>query len=346
VYFYRSRAEPSGIVSRDDLVLIKVNSQWDERGGTNTDLLRLLIAAIVKHPDGFTGEVVVVDNGQAQYGSTGKGGSFDYSHNNAEDQGQSVNKVAGAFGGHRVSSYLWDKITTTRVKEYSEGDDRDGYVVRDTPDQHTGALVAYPKFKTRDGTFISLKHGVWDPKSHTYDHTRPKLINMPVLKSHFIYGVTGAMKSYQGVVSDKLTASLGARAHFAVARGGLGTAMVETRFPSLSIVDAIWVNPKPQGGPPTKYDAAERTDVIIAGTDPVALDYWAAKHILMQVAKTKGYDNLKLIDPDNTAPKTFGHWLRLSQDEIKLAGYPTEIDERRMSVYVSEPGKPRAPKAP
>lgn len=346
LHFYRSRAEPSGIISRDDVVLIKVNSQWDERGGTNTDLLRLVIAAIVKHPDGFTGEVVVVDNGQAQYGATGLGGSFDYSRNNAEDITQSVNKVVSAFGGHRVSSYRWDGITTTRVQDYSAGDDKDGYVVADTPDQHTGALVSYPKFRTKHGTFISFKHGVWDPKTRTYDSSRPKVINMPVLKAHFIYGVTGAVKAYQGVVSDKLTASLGARAHVTVAAGGLGTEMAETRFPVLNIIDAIWVNAKPQGGPPTKYDAAERTNVIAAGIDPVALDYWAAKHILMQVAKAKGYENLAHIDPDNVTPRSFGHWLRLSMDEVKRAGYPTEIDERRMSVFLPEPGKPRTARAP
>lgn len=34
--------------------------------------------------------------------------------------------VADSFAGsHRVSTYLWDKITTTRVGEYSEGDHED-----------------------------------------------------------------------------------------------------------------------------------------------------------------------------------------------------------------------------
>jgi len=346
LYFYRTRMYPSGIIARDDVVIIKVNSQWDERGGTNTDLLRLLIAAIVKHPEGFTGEVIVADNGQAQYGSTGRGGSFDYTSNNAEDITQSVNKVVNAFGGHRVSSYLWDGITITRVKEYSAGDDKDGYVVAETPSQHTGALVSYPKFRTKFGTFISFKHGLWDPKSRTYDTNRPKVINMPVLKSHFIYGVTASVKHYQGVVSDKLTAQLGARAHVTVAAGGLGTEMAETRFPALNIIDAIWVNARPQGGPGTKYDAAERVNVIAAGIDPVALDYWAAKNVLMQVARAKSYENIAHIDPDNVSPRSFGHWLRLSMDEIKRAGFATEIDEQRMSVFVSEPRKSRTGKAP
>ena len=32
-----------------------------QRGGTNTDVLKGLIARILEHPDGFTGEVVVVE---------------------------------------------------------------------------------------------------------------------------------------------------------------------------------------------------------------------------------------------------------------------------------------------
>lgn len=74
-----------GIIGKNDIVIIKVNSQWDERGGTNTDLVKALVQAIVDHPQGFMGEVVIADNGQAQYGSTGKGGSLSYVRNNAKD---------------------------------------------------------------------------------------------------------------------------------------------------------------------------------------------------------------------------------------------------------------------
>jgi len=41
-----------GLIACDDTLIIKTNSQWDERGGTNTDLLKSLIKAIVEHPDG------------------------------------------------------------------------------------------------------------------------------------------------------------------------------------------------------------------------------------------------------------------------------------------------------
>jgi len=329
----------NGLIARDDVVLIKVNGQWDERGGTNTDLLKELIQAILDHPDGFIGEIIIADNGQAQYGSAGSGGSLSWSRSNAEDTSQSVQKVVDMFSeSHKVSTYLWDTITTRQVKEYVEDDMEDGYVVNTTANPRTGIMVSYPKFKTKFGTYVSFKLGIWDPKTKTYDGERLKVINVPVLKTHSIYSVTACVKHYMGVVSDKLTRSLGARAHNAVGTGGMGTEMVETRLPVLNIIDAIWVNAVPNYGPRTPYNIATRVNIIAASTDPVALDYWAAKYILMQVAELKGYSDSGSMDPDNLSAGSFGSWLRLSMDEIILAGYQSTMDEDHMNVHTSNFG--------
>jgi len=333
---YGRNKGPSGLIGRDDVVIIKVNSQWDERGGTNTDLVKALIEAILNHPDGFVGEIVVADNGQAQYGSGGFGGSFSWLRNNAENISQSIQSVVDFFAnkGYKVSTYLWDQITTKRVSEYFEGDMEDGYIVNTTRNPRTGIMVSYPKFRTAFGTYISFKYGVWDPETRTYHSERLKVINFPVLKTHSIYGVTACVKHYMGVVSDKLTARLGARAHDTVDDGGMGTEMVETRFPTLNIIDAIWINAIPRGGPSTSYDEATRVNIIAASIDPVALDYWAAKYILLEVARQKGYRDLSTIDPDNTESGSFGRWLRLSMEEIRRAGYQATVDENYISVYV------------
>lgn len=339
--FYKSHEHgrnkgPNGLIDKDDVVIIKVNSQWDERGGTNTDLVKALIQAILEHPDGFTGEIVVADNGQAQYGSAGSGGSFSWSRNNAENISQSIQNVVEFFASrnYRVSAYLWDKITMRRVNEYFEGDLEDGYIVNATKNPRTGIMISYPKFKTSFGTYISFKHGIWDPESKTYRGDKLKVINFPVLKTHSIYGVTACVKHYMGVVSDKLTAAFGARAHDTVGTGGMGTAMVEARFPTLNIIDAVWVNAVPRGGPDTSYDEAVRVNIIAASIDPVALDYWAAKHILLEVAKRKGYRGLSSMDPDNTERGSFGYWLRLSMEEIKRAGYQATVDEDYINIYI------------
>lgn len=343
--FYNSPAAgknkgPTGLIARDDTIIIKVNCQWEERGGTNTDLVKALIAAIVQHPDGFVGEIIVADNGQAQSGQTGNGGSLNYSRNNAEDISQSVQKVVDSFSpSHKVSTYLWDTITIQKVKEYSEGDSTDGYIVDDAANPRTGLIISYPKFKTKYGTYVSFKLGLWNPQLQTYDSDRLKVINVPVLKSHDDFGVTACVKHYMGVLSYKLTPQQGTGVHDAILTGGLGTEMVETRFPALNIIDAIWVNAFPGGGPTTSYDDATRTNVIAASQDPIALDYWAAKHILLQAAQntTYGRTHSSSMDPDNVStPRSFGQWLKLSMEEINQAGYQTTVDEAHMNVYISQ----------
>ena len=50
------------------------------------------------------------------------------------------------------------------------------------------------------------------------------------------------------------------------------------RVPDLNILDCIWVSADSLSGypPQTTY----RSDTLLAGIDPVALDYYASKHIL------------------------------------------------------------------
>ncbi len=333
----------AGMIGKDDIVLLKVNAQWDERGGTNTDLVKSLIQAIVDHPDGFIGEIIVADNGQAQYGPAGTGGSLDFEKNNAEDITQSISRVVGSFtGSSRVSTYLWDTITTRRVREYADGDTDDGYIVNDTPNPRTGIPVSYPKFTTRYGTHVSFKHGIWNATTGAYEEDRLKIVNVPVLKSHGTYGVSGAVKNYMGVPSDKLTAAMGSRAHSTVDDGGMGTEMAETRFPAVTILDAIWINARSKtgNGPETPYESATWAGIIAASTDPVALDYWAVQEILMPAARSRGYTDLSKMDPENRSPGKFGAWLRLSMQELRRAGYSVTIDRNAMNVHAVENGDP------
>ena len=336
---------PRGLIAQDDLIIIKTNSQWDARGGTNTDLLKELIQMIVDHPDGFLGEIVVADNGQAQFGSAGHGGSLDWGSNNAEDHSQSVQDVVDIYSGsYNVSAYLWDIITLRRVNEYSEGDFDDGYVINQTNNPNTGIQVSYPKFRTEFGSYVSFKHGIWNPTMETYESEKLKVINFPVLKTHFVYGVTGPVKHYMGVVSARQT-----NAHSRVGAGGMGTEMIETRFPTLNIVDAIWVNahPAPSSycGPSAPYAAATRVNVVMASTDPVALAYWGSKNVLMQTASLIGYSDTHTINPDSTdrsgvSGEAFGRWLELAKNEIVTGSHSVTTDESQMNVYLLSEAPP------
>ncbi len=343
--FYKSNTGgsnqgPTGLIAIDDVIIIKINSQWNARGGTNTDLLLELIQAIMLHPDGFTGEIIVADNGQGW-------GTLDWALANAEDTSQSVQDVVDLFSPqYQVSTYDWSPIRSTRVDEYSEGDMTDGYWLNDTADPDTGVYVSYPKFQTVYGTYISFRYGIWN--GATYEDGL-KVINLPILKSHSNYGVTGACKHYMGVESEIVNGGL-ANGHVCIGGGGMGTILSETRFPVLNILDAIYINANPYPsfncGPSTSYDSATRVNILMASTDPVALDYWASKYVLMPTAEINGYDDTQSMDPNNMERRwglsaSYGNYLNNTMHELIRNGFVVTNEEARMNVYlIQHPSSP------
>ncbi|GHT99678.1 hypothetical protein FACS1894142_7540 [Spirochaetia bacterium] len=325
ISFYK-QGNNGGLIAADDVVLIKINSQWAERGGTNTDVLKGIIQYIVGHPDGFTGEVIIADNGQSMFGSARTGGNLDWDNTNAKDRTQSAQDVADYFDarGYHVSGVLWDKMTRTRVNEFEAGDAKDGFVV-EAGEHATGLVVSYAKFTTKYGARVSFKKGIWD--GTRYDSNKLKVINAPVLKSHGQYQVTGAMKSYMGTPSNSLT---NMSPHNSVGRGGMGAQMVMTRFPIITILDMVWITP--DGGPGSSYSRAVAKNMIAASTDPVALDYWASKNVLIPAAQASGNRRYTSMNPDSTEPGSFGYWLRLSMAELEKGGFPATMDESKMRV--------------
>lgn len=317
---------PDGLLVRDDIVLVKINEQWSERGGTNTDILKELIGILINHPDGFIGEIVVADNGQGY-------GSMNWPQSNAENTSQSTQAVVDMFStSYNVSTYDWQPIRGTRVNEYVEGDNRSGYVCYNSADPQTGIYVSYPKFQTKYGTNISFKYGVWNGTQY---EDRLKIISVPVLKTHWTYGVTGCLKHYMGVQSEGQAVTGGlANGHAKVATGGMGTLMAETKFPTLNILDATWVNARPMQGPRTYYPFATRVNVLMASIDPAALDYWAAKHVLMQTSQLIGYSDVSTMDPDSTGTGPFKQYLNNTVNVFTSRGYNFTVDENRMNVYV------------
>ncbi|UCG34259.1 MAG: DUF362 domain-containing protein [Phycisphaerales bacterium] len=321
-------AGPDGIIAADDVVLIKVNYQWAERGGTNVDVLRGLIRRIVDHPDTFTGEIVVCENSQ-DYGMA----YFDRDNNNAQDITLSPADVVAGYQsqGHNVSTRIWRALRNTLVDEYSEGDMTEGYVVYPYDDALQGA-VSYPKFQTASGTYISLRHGIWDPGTETYDRTHLKFINVPVLKSHgAAYGATACVKDYMGVV----TVGLDTNSHASVRYGLLGALLGEIGLADLNILDCIWINAHPGGGPWTLYEDASRRDELVASIDPVAADIWAVTNILIPGFIDNGYSPpwpWPSADPDDPS-STFRTYLDNSMNYILAAAYNVTNDLSQIDVY-------------
>jgi uncharacterized protein (DUF362 family) len=276
--FYRSAtssplAGSQGIIAPDDVVLIKVNAQWKYRGCTNSDVIRGLIQRILDHPDGFSGEVVIFENGQGR-GSLACDTSSSYGgdtsvHANANDENQSFEYLAGVtFAGDPVSTRLMDPIRGTFL---AAGDHtREGF-------RHY-QNVSYPCFNTAGGRRVELKQGIWTGGSYSQ---KLKLINVPVLKHHDTGGseITASLKHFYGVVS--MSDGYSGIRHYGKLGKTCGKMVVSVRTPVLNIIDAIWTSYASITGTPAP--TTFRTNTLAASQDPVALDTWAAKNILYPI---------------------------------------------------------------
>jgi len=323
---------PGGIIEPHDIVLIKVNCQWKFRGTTNTDVLRGLIHRILEHPDGFTGEVVIFENGQMQ-------GSFDGDpvawgryknipeaagvHINAEDDTLTVERlVKEVFATAPVSSCLLDSVSDTFIAQ--DDHTTDGYR------KIAEAEISYPCFTTAGKNRVELREGIWNGKGY---NKNLKLINLPVLKTHPGTGITGALKHSYGIVSMSDDETWRKKRHYEESGLQCGRMYSLVRMPDLNIVDAIWVTYQEhhKGYPPsTTY----RANTLLAGLDPVALDYYGSKHILLPL----GGDRAEEHNPD-TFPGLINH-LTGAQEFINnhgsVKGEPARQGDDNMMV-VSRP---------
>ncbi len=303
--FYRTNQSsllrgPLGMIGSEDVVLIKVNAQWKYRGCTNSDLVRGLIQRILDHPDGFTGEVVIFENGQGR-GSlecdTHSAYSDNEVHANAEDETHSFTYLVDhVFNDPRVSSYLLDPIRTTFIG--SSDHVTDGYRIFEN--------VSYPCFTTSGGHRVELREGIWN--GNGYDDTL-KLINFPVLKHHDIGGseITAAIKNFYGIVSMQ-DGQVRFR-HYSGLGETCGKVIVSVRTPVLNILDAIWVSYSSLTGYPDS--TTFRANQILASQDPVALDYWAAKYVMYPIdSNWRHHPNFPGID----------YWLTQARNIINKRG--------------------------
>ena len=277
--FHRSATEgetsgPFGLIAPGDVVLLKVNAQWKYRGCTNSDVVRGLIQRILDHPDGFTGEVVIVENGQGRGSlrcdtSSSYGGDTSVRANANDESHSFVYVVDQVFRDRRVSATLLDPI---RAKFIGVDDHvTNGY--------RRIQNVSYPCFNTAGGRRVELLEGLWTGSQH---ERKLKLLNVPVLKHHDTGGseITGAVKHFYGLISMSDGVANAAR-HYDTLGETCGRMIAAVRPPVLNVMDAIWVSHKALGGYPAS--ATHRANQLLASQDPVALDYWSAKTVLHPV---------------------------------------------------------------
>jgi hypothetical protein len=288
-------ADSNGLIAAEDVVLIKVNAQWKYRGCTNSDVVRGLVQRLLDHPDGFRGEIVIVENGQGR-GSLKCDTSSSYGGDTSvhAERHSFVFLVDEIFRDARVSAYLFDPI---RGRFLDDGDhSADGY--------RRFENVSYPCFTTKGGRRVELREGVWTGSAFA---ANLKLINVPVLKHHDTGGseITGAVKHFYGLVS--MSDGNNTR-HYTGLGETCGKMIAAVRTPVLSILDAIWVSHRALTGTPGN---AHRANQLVASQDPVALDYWAAKNVLYPI------DNNRRHAPDFAG---IDRWLTDAMDTINARG--------------------------
>ncbi len=293
----------NGLIGVNDTVLFKVNAQWKYRGGTNTDVTRGVIQRILDHPDGFAGEVVIIENGQGRGSlncdtTAGCDGGTREVHANAENESHSFSwMVDELFQDTRVGERLLDGVRQAFIDENDH--DTEGY-------RRDENAVSYPCFFTPQGRRIELKHGIWDGAS--FDKSKLKWISIPTMKDHKDLNVTGCSKMMYGMMS-----LWGMPFDFHVPQEGgrlIGNFYSSVGEPVLHILDNIWVPHASLCGYPP--DTTTRRNMICAGFDPLAVDSWAARHILYPISGDPAHD------PDS--PGLFRSYLLEAVDVLNANG--------------------------
>ncbi len=315
-YFHRTSSRPFGIVGSDDIVIIKGSFQWDFRNTTSTDRIKGLIWQILQHPDGFTGEILVGDN--TQYAP------IDQNDNNSEDPNQSIIDVINTFHskGYPVYLFEWKNIMNNVVTEYSQGNYNDGYPY------DPASKISYPKFKSPSGNYyISLKYGIWNSTSQTFDHNRLCLINFPVLKAHGWTGATLAIKNWIGVLTvayqdERYGGGDAMHFDYFFSEYALPAKVMQVTYPKLTIIDAAWANPERNYG-----SDAVQLNMLLGSSDPFAASWYAAKYMLTPIAYYPEKTN-----PDNEGGvynECLNNWINCMHD----SGFAVTIDSSEISVY-------------
>lgn len=311
------------VIGENDIVVIKPNVQWWNHGATNLSALKTLVDLIMNRPSGFYGEVVIAENchrGSEPWTVQESGWIRVYERNSDVNGINNFNELTDHLKkiyGERYSTIHWIDVAYGAKRVFSPADGN-GYVYCDgtggvplisldngkTGEDFREVIMTYPIFKTDRGTIIDFKNGIWSEGAYTEQPLC--FINFATINHHSHYvGVTGAVKNYFGVVDisgggwGKLAAKYNNFHSFAYNEwdfgpvpGTMGTEvalfMNTIRKADLNIIAAEWVGLASRTEPPVAH-----TRAVLISSDPVALDYHAAKYLLF------ANSSISIHNPDN-----------------------------------------------
>lgn len=311
------------IIGENDIVVIKPNVQWWNHGATNLSALKTLVDLIMNRPSGFYGEVVIAENchrGSEPWTVEESGWIRVYERNSDIEGINNFSELTDHLKkiyGERYSTIHWIDVAYGAKRVFNPADGT-GYVYCDgtggaplisldngkTGDDFREVIMTYPIFKTDRGTIIDLKNGIW--KEDAYTEQPLRFINFATINHHSHYvGATGAVKNYFGVVDisgggwGKLADKYNNFHSFAYNEWDFGPVagtmgaevalfMNTIRKADFNIIAAEWVGLASRTEPPVAH-----TRAVLISSDPVALDYHAAKYLLY------ANSNISIHNPDN-----------------------------------------------
>jgi hypothetical protein len=309
----------STVFGKDDVIVIKPNLQWWNQGAPNFPALKSFIDVIMHRPGGFIGEVVIAENvhrGAQPWKSEYSSWACTFERNTHLDDVLNMNQLANSLKetyGERFSVCHLINVKDGGRRIYSP-EDGTGYVFCDGTggvpllaidnglrnEDYRATIMTYPIIKTDRGTLIDFKYGIWE--NDQYINQPFRLINFAAINHHSSYcGITSAIKNYMGI-SDlsggpdpfddgKLTDTYYNFHSFPFNKwapgpepGMMGAEMGEfmrtIRKADLNIATGELVGLVSRTEPPVA-----KTNVILASTDPVSLDYHSAKYVLYPNSK-------------------------------------------------------------
>jgi len=160
--------------------------------------------------------------------------------------------------------------SSVKVLDYPYGGSgADAYVKSGIQEQVQAAGGEMVVMSSRKFVSTPIPDGKWLKKTDVYEEILKAdvLINVPITKTHGSSRVTAAMKNLMGIVRDRPTM-----------HNRLGQAIADLNTlvkPQLTVLDAVRILTAygPSGG---KLSYVKKLDTVVAGTDVVAIDAYAA----------------------------------------------------------------------
>jgi hypothetical protein len=319
------------LIGKGDIVILKPNAQWWNQGRTNLAAMKGFIDLVLEIPGFEGEIIIAennhfMDNSLPADEWDNVRGWVHFSEINGDIDGtnHNLNTLIALYndaGIANVSKYHWrdggpkgdiwgNGQNGGIVESPAEGD---GYIWSDLDYEFSGYFgmkkwkvkMTYPVFTSKySGITIDLKDGAFQRDTHgggTYLPNRPvKLINFAALNHHGgDTGITSATKNYMGITDLSCgwwgkepegyfnIHAVGEENYPHAMAGPIGFFMKHIRKADFNIVTAEWIG----WGHRTDITKASRIKTILAGFDPLSLDYYGAKYLVLPLSNNHAMHN-------------------------------------------------------